>query len=88
MHSEDSDQTGQIHRLICVFTGRTGHFVGFVMRRLISRDPDLIVDVDMPELVIKSWAFLLHTGSGLQGGAKNGPLSYILSKISLKEWEK
>ena len=34
--SEDSDQTGQMPRLICVFAGRTGHFVGFVMRRLIS----------------------------------------------------
>ena len=29
--SEDSDQTVQIPRLICVFNGRTGHFVGFVM---------------------------------------------------------
>ena len=29
--SEDSDQTGQIPRLIWVFTGSTGHFVGFVM---------------------------------------------------------
>ena len=35
MHSEDSDQTGRIPRLIWVFTGRTGNFVGFVMRRLI-----------------------------------------------------
>ena len=25
---EDSDQTGQIPKLICVFTQRTGHFVG------------------------------------------------------------
>ena len=30
--SEDSDQTGQMHRLIWVFAGRKGHFVGFVMR--------------------------------------------------------
>ena len=34
-HSEDSDQTGRIPRLICVFAGRTCHFVGFVTRRLI-----------------------------------------------------
>ena len=27
----NSDQTGQMPRLICVFTGRTNHFVGFVM---------------------------------------------------------
>ena len=31
-HSEDSDQTGQTPRLIWVFAGRTGHFVGFVKR--------------------------------------------------------
>ena len=33
-HSEDSDQTGRMPRLIWVFAGRTYHFVGFVMRRL------------------------------------------------------
>ena len=33
--SEDSDQTGRMHRLICVFAGRNGHFVGFVWRRLM-----------------------------------------------------
>ena len=33
---KDSDQTGQMpRRLIWVFAGRTGHFVGFVVRRLI-----------------------------------------------------
>ena len=32
-HSEDSDQTGWMPRLIWVFAGRTGHFVGFVTRR-------------------------------------------------------
>ena len=30
-HSEDSDQTGWMPRLIWVFAGRTCHFVGFVM---------------------------------------------------------
>ena len=30
-----TDQTGWMPRLICVFAGRTDHFVGFVMRRLI-----------------------------------------------------
>ena len=34
-HSEDSDQTRQMPRLIRVFTGRTYHFVGFVVRWLI-----------------------------------------------------
>ena len=33
--SEDSDQTGRMPRLICVFVGRTCHFVGFVMQWLI-----------------------------------------------------
>ena len=28
-HSEDSDQTGPMPRLIWVFTGSTCHFVGF-----------------------------------------------------------
>ena len=30
-HSKDSDQTGRMPRLIWVFAGCTGHFVGFVM---------------------------------------------------------
>ena len=34
-HSEGSDQTGRMPRLIWVFAGRKGHYVGFVMRRLI-----------------------------------------------------
>ena len=34
--SEDPDQTGRMPRLIWVFAGRPNHFVGFVMRRLIS----------------------------------------------------
>ena len=29
--SEDSNQTGRMPRLIRVFAGRTGHFVGFVL---------------------------------------------------------
>ena len=33
--SEDSDQTVRMHRLICVFAGRKGHYVGFVMRQLM-----------------------------------------------------
>ena len=32
---EDSDQTGRMPRLIGVFAGRTGHFVGFVVLRLL-----------------------------------------------------
>ena len=33
--SKDSNQTGQMPRLIWVFAGRTCHFVHFVMRQLI-----------------------------------------------------
>ena len=33
-HSEDSDQTGRMPRLIWVFAGRTCHFVGFALRWL------------------------------------------------------
>ena len=29
--SEDSDQTGRMSRLICVFAGHKGHFVGLVV---------------------------------------------------------
>ena len=32
--NEDSDQTGRMRRLICVFAGRTCHCVGFVTMRL------------------------------------------------------
>ena len=35
-HSEDSDQTGRMPRLIWVFARRTCHFVGFVMRLTFS----------------------------------------------------
>ena len=35
VHSDDSDQTGQMPKLIWVFAGCTDHFVGFVMRQLI-----------------------------------------------------
>ena len=34
-HSEASDQTGRMPRLIWVFAGSKDHFVGFVMRKLI-----------------------------------------------------
>ena len=35
--SEDSDQTGRMPRLILVYAGRTGHFVGFVVLQLINK---------------------------------------------------
>ena len=33
--SDDSDQIGRMSMLIWVFTGCTGHFVGFAMQQLI-----------------------------------------------------
>ena len=33
--NEDSDRTGRMPRLIWVFAGRTGHFLGLVMSQLI-----------------------------------------------------
>ena len=36
VHSEDSDQTGQMPRLIWVFAGGTDQFVSFVVLRLIQ----------------------------------------------------
>ena len=35
MRTAKTDQTGWMTRLIWFFAGRTGHFVGFVMCRLI-----------------------------------------------------
>ena len=35
VHSEDSDKTGRVPRLIWVFAGRTCHFVGFFSRHLV-----------------------------------------------------
>ena len=37
VRSEDSDQAGRMPRLIWVLAGRTCHFVGFFVRRLISQ---------------------------------------------------
>ena len=37
-HSEDSDQTGRMPRLIWIFARRTDHFVGFVVRWLKYRN--------------------------------------------------
>ena len=75
-HSEDSDQTGRMPRLIWVFAGRTCHFVGFIMRRLILHT--LLCPFSLP-LGDMSWLWLvivalpgifyqLRHGKGLGGG--------------------
>ena len=51
-HSEDSDLTRRIPRLIWVFAGRTHYFVGFVISRLISRRP-----WSWPFCLLPSWLY-------------------------------
>ena len=55
--SEDSDQTGRMPRLIWVFAGCTGHFVGFVMMRLIYQDTvaDTTGDKELLSICPSSW---------------------------------
>ena len=45
-HSEDSDQTGRMPRLIWVFAGRICHFVCFVVRRLICASRSVEQEID------------------------------------------
>ena len=52
-HSEDSGQTGWTPRLIWVFTWRTCHFVGFVMRWLNYSSGALSIIWDVPMQVPK-----------------------------------
>ena len=60
-HSKDSDQTGRMPRLIWVFAGRTCHFVGFVMRRLIFRI--WLWPVVRLYLMVSTWS-IVTTSSG------------------------
>ena len=52
-HSEDSDQTGRMPRLIWVFAGRICHFVGFVTMRLIS--------LGMVQLLVHAYCFRMFS---------------------------
>ena len=55
VHSEDTDQTGRLHRLIWVFAGRTSHFVGFVVRQLIIlSSPPLFLSYELPLSVLST----------------------------------
>ena len=45
-HSEDSDPTGWMPRLIWVFTGRTVNFVGFVMLLICQSDKRIVWVLD------------------------------------------
>ena len=58
--SKDSDQTGQMPRLIWVFAGCTSHFVGFVMRRLIcAKGIFLMCDANDVEILMALLNFRL-----------------------------
>ena len=67
--SKDSDQTGRMPRLIWIFAGCTCHFVGFDMRRLISKSffgiTILKVRCSGPKHCssISMWCFLIVTGA-------------------------
>ena len=50
-HSEDSDQTGWMPRLIWVFAERTCHFVGFVTMRLKFNSKMNKIELDLIVLV-------------------------------------
>ena len=70
VHSEDSDQTGLMPRLIWVFAGCIGHFVGFDMRRLIYYLLQIFMDISENmwtgsywtnntwKTLLSSWSFL------------------------------
>ena len=57
--SEDSELTGWMSRLIWVFAGRTGHFVGFVVLWLVFFfSPPNNFDMHMTEA---EWSFVLYS---------------------------
>ena len=53
--SEDSDQTGRMPRMIWGFTGRTCHFAGFVMRRLIYAKKSQLAITDLLFLHLRTF---------------------------------
>ena len=67
VHSEDSDQTGRMPRLIWVFAGHTCHFVDFVMKRLIcisQKTPLQIAcqegHVKVAEILLQFWRTMME----------------------------
>ena len=65
-HSEDSDQTG---RVFLVFAGRTYHFVGFVMGRLISICEDTRT----------ATAEQLNRTANIDNGIREVPINFLVS---------
>ena len=67
--SEDSDQTGWMPRLIGVIAGRTGHFVGFVMRQLVRIPVYTIFRFS----INSSWGLFCSTGPDSSVGRVSAP---------------
>ena len=83
-YTEDSDQTGQMSSLIRVFTGRTGHFVGFVMLRLFL----IFINLHWGRKIIftdrQTLMFLIESCKGKQRYIYGWPcIIYILTWLSL-----
>ena len=65
MHSEDSDQTAWMGRMICVFGGHTCYLVGNVMNRLIYFNSEY------------AWGGGGRGGRGGGGGSADDILKYV-----------
>ena len=83
-HSKDSDQAGWMPRLIWVFARRTCHFVGFVMRWLIS-----LVMVDLifyRPVICKAYWVLIFNDKKKKKKKKNRYGSISTRKYSFIYW--
>ena len=74
-HSEDADQTGQMLRLIWVFAGHRGHFVGFVVRRQLNGNLKSITSQIVSSYM---WTLPDHQGGSLKWALK------VLIKVLIK----
>ena len=87
MHTSNSDQTGQMPRLIRVFPGHAGDFVGFVMLRLIchsdssheSRSHDLVNKRQKSRLMTKPTKWHMRPPSLIRIFAVRMKKAWVLS---------
>ena len=78
-HSKESDQTGQIPKLICVFAGHTCHFVGFVMCWL------KLSYSNFTTVIVRSYSLPIFKGTGWSGPSSS-KLTMLLVNVSFKLW--
>ena len=87
-HSEDSDQTGRMPRLICLRWAHT-HFVGFVVSRLIpEKRKNCEKQKNLHRLVFElrtSWSPVLHLTTGLLHRLSNGCWNKEHNSFSIKK---